>query len=81
MNELVTQIDNMITKSAGQFVSTISQYKWDIMPDSQLQAAKVALTKNDYIMQVAAKNPGSVHDSLMQAAILGVDLTEGKRQG
>lgn len=81
MNELITQIDDLITKSASQFVSTISQYKWDIIPDSQLQAAKVALVKNDYIMKVACNNPGSVHDALMQSAILGLDLTEGKRQG
>jgi phage RecT family recombinase len=81
MNELTTQIDNIITQSAGQFVNTISQYKWDIIPDSQLQAAKAALTKSDYIMKIAANDTESVHDSLMKAAILGLDLTEGKRQG
>lgn len=81
MNELTTQIDNIITQSAGQFVNTISQYKWDIIPDSQLQAAKAALTKSDYIMKIAANDTEAVHDSLMKAAILGLDLTEGKRQG
>ena len=81
MNELTVQIDDLITKSAGQFVNTISQYKWDIIPDSQLQAAKIALIKNDYIMKVACNNPGSVHDALIQSATLGLDLTEGKRQG
>jgi len=81
MNNLVTQVDNAVTGAAGQFVSTLSQYKWDLLPDSQLHAAKQALTKNDYIMNVAANNPESVHESLIQAAILGLDLTEGKRQG
>lgn len=80
MNELVT-IDTMIQQASEGFAKTLSQYKWDLLPDSQLQAAKQALTKNDYIMGVAASDPGAVHDSLMQAAILGLDLTEGKRQG
>lgn len=74
-------IDKTVTEAAAQFVSTISQYKWELVPDSQLLAAKQALTKNDYIMGIAAAAPESVQTALVQAAILGLDLTEGKRQG
>jgi len=81
MNDLAVKIDNAVTSAAGEFVSTLSQYKWDLLPDSQIHAAKQALTKNDYIMKIAAGDPSAVHDSLIQAAILGLDLTEGKKQG
>ncbi len=74
-------INDVITQSSEQFVSILSQYKWDLLPDTQIQAARTALTKSDYIMKIAAASPGDVHSSLMQAAILGLDLTEGKRQG
>jgi len=80
MNQLAT-IEDQILKSSESFATTLAQYKWDLLPDSQLQAAKQALTKSDYIMKIAAGNPGAVHDSLMKSAILGLDLTEGKRQG
>jgi len=81
VNDLMLNIDNIVTESASKFVSTLSQYKWDLLPDSQLQAAKQALTKNDYIMNVACGNTEAVHDALIKSAILGLDLTEGKRQG
>lgn len=82
MNDLqkAETIDNIITHVAPNFVSTISKYQWNIIPDSQLHAAKQALTKSDYIMNIACENPTAVHDSLVQAAILGVDLTQGKNQ-
>lgn len=81
MNDLALKIDNAVTGAAGQFVSTLSQYKWDLLPDSQLHAAKQALTKSDYIMKIASQDVTAVHDSLIQSAILGLDLTEGKKQG
>jgi len=74
-------IDKSVTDAAAQFVSTISQYKWELVPDSQLAAAKQTLMKNDYIMGIASSSPESVQEALVQAAILGLDLTEGKRQG
>jgi len=79
--ELQTKVNQLVDFSAEQFVSTIGQYKWDLIPDSQLIAAKAALTKSDFLMKIAAGNPEAVHDSLMKAAILGLDLTEGKKQG
>ena len=81
MNNLAVQVENAVTGAAGQFVSTISQYKWELVPDSQIHAAKQALTKSDYIMKIAAGDVGAVHAALIQSAILGLDLTEGKRQG
>jgi phage RecT family recombinase len=81
MNDLAVNVENAVTEAAGQFASTLSQYKWDLLPDSQLYAAKQALTKSDYIMKIAAGDPSAVHSSLVQSAILGLDLTEGKRQG
>ena len=81
MNDLAVKVENAITGAAGQFVSTISQYKWELVPDSQIHAAKQALTKSDYIMKIAAGNVEAVHNALVQSAVLGLDLTEGKRQG
>ena len=85
MNQLAVitpdDVGKIVNESSGQYVSTLSQYKWDLLPDSQLQAAKAALSKSDYIMKIAAQSPGSVHSSLVQSAVLGLDLTEGKRQG
>jgi phage RecT family recombinase len=76
-----TAIGTIIDDVSGKFVSTISQYKWELLPDSQLQAAKQALTKNDYIMKIACGDVSAVHDALVKSAVLGLDLTEGKRQG
>lgn len=79
-NSLVKTIDNAILKAGPQFTSMVSKYNWAIVPDSQLQAAKSALTKSDYIMKIAAQSPDDVHDAIVKAGILGVDLTDGKRQ-
>lgn len=81
MNDLSTNVNNLITEASSKYVSTITQYKWDLIPDSQLQAAKQALTKSDYIMKIACGDVVAVHDALIKSAILGLDLTEGKRQG
>lgn len=81
MNDLIEQVGNLVTNSSAQFVSTLSQYKWDLIPDSQLQAAKQALTKNNFIMKIACGDVEAVNDALIKSAILGLDLTEGKRQG
>lgn len=80
MNALEKSINGAITKAGPQFASTIAKYQWALVPDSQLHAAKLALTKSDYIMKIAAGCPNEVQDSIIKAGILGVDLTEGKRQ-
>lgn len=80
MNDIVT-VDSIIQNTAPFFVKTVSEYQWNLIPDSQLHAAKQALTKSDYIEKIAKANPDAVHDALMQAAILGLDLTAGKNQG
>lgn len=71
---------DFIDKATPDYVKTISQYKWELIPESQMQAAKIALSKSDYIKKVACGAPESVYNAIMQAGILGVDLTEGKRQ-
>lgn len=81
MSNELTVIDNAISAAASQFVTTISQYKWELIPDAQLHAAKGALTKNPYITKIACQDVEAVHDALIRSAILGLDLTEGKRQG
>lgn len=73
-------IQPIIDNASKQYADTIKQYQWSLLPDSQLHAAKMALTKSKYIMDVAANNPESVFNALYQAAVLGLDLTEGKRQ-
>lgn len=80
MNNL-TIIDDIFEKASSQFVTTLAQYKWDLIPESQLHAAKQALTKSDSIMKIASSSPVDVQNSLIQSAVLGLDLTEGKRQG
>jgi len=80
MNNQLQVIDDVMKKASSALASTIQQYKWELVPDSQLHAAKAALTKSDYIMKIAASAPEAVHDALIKGAILGVDLTEGKRQ-
>lgn len=81
MEKALTVIDKVLTDTKPQVINTIKQYQWNLIPDTQLAAAKEALTKNDYISKVAAGDPGAVHAALLKASILGLDLTEGKRQG
>lgn len=76
----MNNIDKLIADNKNIVVSTIKKYQWDLIPDSQLHAAKAALSKNNYISKIALENPGAVHDSLLRASVLGVDLTEGKKQ-
>ena len=73
-------IDKTLIDAKSDIVTTIQQYQWDLIPETQLHAAKAALTKSKYIMDVAADNPEAVYDALIKGAILGVDLTESKRQ-
>lgn len=81
MSKELSVIDSIIDNTAEQFVSTLAQYKWHLLPDAQLQAAKQALTRSDYIEKIACQDKDAVHAALINAAILGLDLTEGKRQG
>jgi len=78
--QLVKSVDKAIVGAGPGYASTISKYQWALVPDSQLLAAKTALTKSDFLMKIAADSPEYVENALMHAAILGVDLTEGKRQ-
>ena len=80
MNTLAV-VDDAISRISEKFVNTVSQYKWSLIPETQLHAAKKALMKSDYMMKIAASSPEAVQDALVQSAILGLDLTEGKRQG
>jgi len=77
----MSNIQPIIENASQKYVDTIKQYQWDLLPDSQLHAAKMALTKNKYIMDIAVSDPEAVYNALQQAAVLGLDLTEGKRQG
>lgn len=79
--DLAVRVDSLIQESEQQFGATVAQYKWPILPANQLQAAKAALTKSEYLMKIATGDPEAVHDALIKAAVLGLDLTEGKRQG
>lgn len=80
MGELATVMD-VVQNVAPSYVKTVSDYQWGIIPDSQLHAAKQALTKSGYIEKIAMSDTNAVHEALMQAAILGLDLTPGKNQG
>jgi len=81
MSNALAVIDETITNTKMAITDTIKQYQWSLIPDTQLHAAKVALTKNQFAMKIAAGNPEAVKDALIQASTLGIDLTEGKRQG
>jgi len=52
MSKELEIITNTISETAGQFVSTLNQYKWELIPDSQLQAAKTALTSRRFLVLI-----------------------------
>ena len=81
MSNELSVIDNTIQNVTGLYQSTVVKHHYSLVSESQLLAAKKQLMKTDFAMKVAAQNPQSVHDAIMTAAVLGVDLTEGKRQG
>lgn len=76
----MSDIKPILDKASQNYVDTVKQYQWNLLPDSQLQAAGIQLSRSPYIMKVATENPESVFNALYQAAVLGLDLTEGKRQ-
>ena len=80
MNQALQTIEKVMVDAKSALTSTIQQYQWELIPESQLHAAKAALTKSDYIMKIAAGDPMAVHDAMIKGGILGVDLTESKRQ-
>jgi len=79
MSNNLTVIEQAITDTAERFVSTITQYKWDLIPESQLHAAQKALTRSDYIMKAAVASPIDVQNSLIQAAVLGLEKTKATK--
>jgi recombinational DNA repair protein RecT len=74
-------IDSVIQAVTPDYTATIKKHNYSLIPDSQLLAARRQIEKNDSAMKVAMQNPQSLFDSVMTAAILGADLTEGKKQG
>lgn len=88
MSEPIQQSDkqeliifNTLRDGAGDYANAVAKYQWQLIPDAQLAAARQALTRNSYIIQAACNDPEAVKDALYNAAVLGVDLTDGKRQG
>jgi phage RecT family recombinase len=77
----IARIDDVITSVKPSVINTIKDYQWEIIPETQLLAAKSALTKSQYIEKVAMSDTQAVADAMIKGAILGIDLTEGKRQG
>lgn len=59
----------------------VMRHGWGLIAKTQISAAYKQLSKSSYLMKVAENNPQSVYNAVETAAILGVDLTEGKRQG
>lgn len=74
-------IDSTIARLEPEFSKTVLAQGWHLIPKTQLLAAKRQIMRNDYSMKLASQNPQSLYDAIMTAAIIGVDLTEGKRQG
>lgn len=54
---------------------------YGLIAKAQMAAAYKQITRNSYTFSVAEKFPQSLYNAIETAAILGVDLTEGKRQG
>jgi phage RecT family recombinase len=77
MNTAITQIIEGVT---DPYKTTIHKHNYDLIPASQLLAAQRQIEKNDFCVSVALNNQQSLHDSVMTAAILGLDFTEGKRE-
>ncbi len=74
-------IDGALVTVEPEYRQIISSHGWRMIPRSQLLAAKRQIMKTDYAMKLAISNPQSFQDAVTTAGILGVDLTEGKRQG
>jgi recombinational DNA repair protein RecT len=81
MSQSSTDILTIVDSSMAQYGTIVSNQKWALIPKTQLEAAKRILTKNLFIEKIACGNPQAVNDALIQSATLGLDLTEGKRQG
>lgn len=80
MNGLAV-IDNAIATVEPEYNKIVVSHGWGVIPKSQLLAAKRQVMKTDYAMKLAMNNPQSFQDAVTTAGVLGVDLTEGKRQG
>jgi len=81
MANQIAKIDDLVNSIFPEYTNTIAQFQWALVPESQKHAAVVQLTKSSYIEKIAKSQPESVRTALIQAATLGLDLTDGKRQG
>ena len=74
-------ISNVLQAIEPQYHNIAIRHGWGLIAKTQVAAAYKQLSKSAYLMKVAENNPQSVYNAVETAAILGVDLTEGKRQG
>lgn len=75
------QLSNVLQAVEPQYHNIVVRHGWGLIAKTQVAAAYKQLSKSGYLMKVAENNPQSVYNAVETAAILGVDLTEGKRQG
>lgn len=81
MTQQLAVIDNSINEITADYTAAISDSGFGLVPASQLLAAKRQIQKNPYAIKCAQNSPEHLKESVMTAGVLGVDLTEGKRQG
>lgn len=81
MNQALQVIEGAISNVAPEFSKIVVSHGWGVIPDTQLLAAKRQVMKSDFAMKLAMNNPVAFQEAIKTAAIFGVDLTEGKRQG
>lgn len=75
------QLPTIIESIEGDYARAVTEHQWGLVPSSQLHAAAQQLMKSEYTMRVAQNNPQSVQASIINAGILGLDLSDGRREG
>lgn len=81
MSNLMQVIDGTMTQAAPEYSKMLQSHGFGLVPDAQLLAAKRQIMKTEFAMKCAANRPDAVLDAIRTAGTLGLDLTEGKRQG
>jgi len=76
-----TTIDNSIVNIQPDYSKAISQNSYSLIPEDQLLAAKRQVMKSAFAMTCVKNSPLHFQDAVRTAGVLGLDLTDGKKQG
>lgn len=74
-------IVNSLARVSPEFEKSILKNNYSLVADDQIEAAKRQVMKSDYAMQCVRNSPTHFEQAVLTASALGLDLTEGKKQG